>query len=105
MHSLPKRAYGRVQMRFAGGLERYVQWARASGKSRELQLPEPMERLAHYAGFMLYSHTCAGSGCRGALTAFGVRDRAHVYDQNWRYRGTVQVNSTCQSIYTSGRGQ
>ena len=89
VHSLPKRAYGRVQMRFAGGLERYLQWAHANGKSRDLQLPEPMERLGHYAGFMLYSHTCSGSGCRGALAAFGVRDLAYVYDQNWRYRGNA----------------
>lgn len=91
VRSLPKRAYGRVPMRFAGGLARYLKWAHANGRSHESQLPSPMELLGHYAGLMLYSHTCAG-GCRGTLAAIGVRDRAHVYDESWRYRGALTAH-------------
>ena len=90
--STPKAAYGEVRMDLFATLEQYLQ---REGKLVEHEEPLTMEALRLYSGFILYANKC--TACKGLLTVNGVRDRAYVFDEQWKYLGMHRYAFFCDS--------
>ncbi len=64
------------------------------------ETPLSMEQLGVWRGFLLYRWTAPlGTSIGGVLWAFGVRDRAYVFDELWNRLGLPIFYSTFQLFH------